>query len=343
MNHPIPTDIELKNGTSRPSVVGIRADFANYAETCFRFFGDRGYDVGLQAQGRCSVLLHLFCRSGNSATEPSIVGHNVCLSHATVVDISRRIYEQQGSIGISFDVMWYEPMSNSLEDIAATQRGQDFQFGCSMKTQVGSRLPQFSKPQSALIKGSIDFVGINHYATYYAHKNTSNIIGVLLNDSLLDSGALTLHDPDNSLIPIKDTLKDEKRIKYHNDYLTNLLASMRLETRWVDLTSGSSISPNFSGLGPKPRPKYYSGSNLARPIITPRAKILAYINFKITLVMSNQCDGCIIKGYFVWSLLDNWEWAARFTLRFGLYLIDYNDKLKRYLKDYIQWFKNFLK
>ncbi|KAL4180865.1 hypothetical protein AMTRI_Chr12g234480 [Amborella trichopoda] len=284
MNHPIPTDIELKNGTSRPSVVGIRADFANYAETCFRFFGDKGYDVGLQAQGRCSVLLHLFCRSGNSATEPSIVGHNVCLSHATVVDISRRIYEakQQGSIGISFDVMWYEPMSNSLEDIAATQRGQDFQFGCSMKTQVGSRLPQFSKPQSALIKGSIDFVGINHYATYYAHKNTSNIIGVLLNDSLLDSGALTLHDPDNSLIPIKDTLKDEKKIKYHNDYLTNLLASMRY-------------------------------------------------------------DGCIIKGYFVWSLLDNWEWAARFTLRFGLYVIDYNDKLKRYQQDYIQWFKNFLK
>ncbi|ERM99941.1 hypothetical protein AMTR_s00110p00104310 [Amborella trichopoda] len=298
------TDIKLRNGTSRPSVVGIRADFANYAETCFQFFGDRvkhwitfnephtfaiqGYDVGLQAPGRCSVLLHLFCRSGNSATEPYIVGHNVLLSHAAVVDIYRTKYKakQQGSIGISFDVMWYEPMSNSAVDIAATQRAQDFQFGwfmdplffgdypSSMKTRVGSRLPQFSKAQSALIKGSLDFVGINHYTTYYAQKSTSNIIGDLLNDSLSDSGALTLpfrngkpigdkassiwlyivphgirslmnyikqkygnpvviitengmDDPNNSLIPIKDALKDEKRIKYHNDYLTNLLASIR--------------------------------------------------------------------------------------------------------------------
>ncbi|ERN10581.1 hypothetical protein AMTR_s00028p00104290 [Amborella trichopoda] len=42
----------------------------------------------------------------------------------------------------------------------------------SMKTQVGNHLPQFSKAQSALIKGSLDFVGINHYITYYAQKKT---------------------------------------------------------------------------------------------------------------------------------------------------------------------------
>ncbi|KAE9454008.1 hypothetical protein C3L33_14126, partial [Rhododendron williamsianum] len=53
-------------------------------------------------------------------------------------------------------------------------------------------------------------------------------------------------------------------------------------------------------------------------------------------------DGCNVKGYFVWSLLDNWEWAAGFTSRFGLYFVDYNDKLKRYPKDSVQWFKTFL-
>jgi beta-glucosidase len=30
---------------------------------------------------------------------------------------------------MAFDVMWYVPASNSTEDIAATQRAQDFQFG----------------------------------------------------------------------------------------------------------------------------------------------------------------------------------------------------------------------
>lgn len=89
-------------------------DFATYAETCFQKFGDRvkhwitfnephtftiqGYDVGLQAPGRCSILLHLFCRAGNSATEPYIVAHNALLTHAKVVDIYRKKYKVKFSM-----------------------------------------------------------------------------------------------------------------------------------------------------------------------------------------------------------------------------------------------------
>lgn len=86
-----------------------RDDFAAYAKTCFQKFGDRvkhwitfnephifatqGYDFGLQAPGRCSIFFHLFCRVGNSATEPYIVGHNVLLAHATAMDIYRNKYK----------------------------------------------------------------------------------------------------------------------------------------------------------------------------------------------------------------------------------------------------------
>ncbi|XP_057481585.1 beta-glucosidase 40-like [Actinidia eriantha] len=343
------------NGWLHPQII---KDFALYVETCFEKFGDRvkhwitfnephtfttqGYDVGLQAPGRCSILLHIFCRGGNSATEPYIVGHNVLLSHATVVDIYRRKYKpkQHGSVGVSFDVIWFEPATNSTADIEAAQRAQDFQLGwfieplifgeypSSMITRVGSRLPRFTKAESALLKGSLDFIGINHYTTFYAKPNTTNIIGVLLNDSIADSGAITLpfrdgkpigdransiwlyivphgirslmnyikqkygnpqviitengmDDANSPLISLKDALKDEKRIKYHNDYLESLLASIK-------------------------------------------------------------DDGCNVKGYFVWSLLDNWEWAAGFSSRFGLYFVDYGDKLKRYPKDSVKWFKNFL-
>nr|CAD1837920.1 unnamed protein product [Ananas comosus var. bracteatus] len=282
----------------------IIKDYANYAETCFKAFGDRvkhwitfnephtfaiqGYDVGLQAPGRCSILLHLFCRAGNSATEPYIVAHNVLLSHAAVADIYRRSYKstQHGSVGIALDVMWFEPMTNSSEDIAATQRAQDFQFGwfmdplffgdypISMRTRVKNRLPRFTSDEAALIKGSLDFVGINHYTTYYAQKSSADIIGRLLNDTLADSGAATLpfkdlrpigdransiwlyivprgmrslmnyikqkysnppvfitengmDDPNSPFISIKDALKDDKRINYHNDYLANLSAAIR--------------------------------------------------------------------------------------------------------------------
>ncbi|KAF8021412.1 hypothetical protein BT93_G1753 [Corymbia citriodora subsp. variegata] len=339
----------------------IIKDFATYAETCFEKFGDRvkhwitfnepytlaiqGYDVGLHAPGRCSVFLRIFCRAGNSTTEPYIVGHNILLSHATAVDVYRKKYQQKqhGSIGLSFNVMWFVPKTNSTADIEATQRAQDFQLGwfieplifgnypSSMRSTVGSRLPAISSSESALLKGSLDFVGINHYTTYYGSNDTSDAFGRLLNDSLSDSGAVTLpfkdgildpigdrassiwlyivprglrslmnyiktkygnppviitengmDDPNPPLINIKDALKDQKRIKYHNDYLTNLLASIKE-------------------------------------------------------------DGCNVKGYFVWSLLDNWEWAAGYTSRFGLFFVDYNDKLKRYPKDSVRWFTNFLK
>lgn len=37
--------------------------------------------------------------------------------------------KQGGSLGIAFDVIWYESVSNSTKDIEATQRAQDFQLG----------------------------------------------------------------------------------------------------------------------------------------------------------------------------------------------------------------------
>ena len=40
-----------------------------------------------------------------------------------------------------------------------------------------------------------------------------------------------------------------------------------------------------------------------------------------------------MKGYFAWLLLDNFEWAYGYTVRFGLNFIDYNDGLKRYPKN----------
>lgn len=62
----------------------------------------------------------------------------------------------------------------------------------SMRTRVGNRLPKFTRAEAALVKGSLDFVGINHYTTFYAKKNSTNIINILLNDTLADSGAITL-------------------------------------------------------------------------------------------------------------------------------------------------------
>lgn len=53
-------------------------------------------------------------------------------------------------------------------------------------------------------------------------------------------------------------------------------------------------------------------------------------------------DGTDIRGYFAWSLLDNFEWAQGYTKRFGLVYVDYKNGLKRHPKASALWFSEFL-
>ena len=54
-------------------------------------------------------------------------------------------------------------------------------------------------------------------------------------------------------------------------------------------------------------------------------------------------DGVQVKGYFAWSLLDNFEWAQGYTKRFGLVYVDYKNGLARHPKSSAYWFLRFLK
>jgi len=55
-------------------------------------------------------------------------------------------------------------------------------------------------------------------------------------------------------------------------------------------------------------------------------------------------EGVNVKGYFAWSLLDNFEWKNGYTVGFGLNYVDRSDpRLKRYPKLSAKWFTNFLR
>lgn len=92
-----------------------RDAYANYAEFCFKTFGDRvknwmtfneprvvaalGYDDGKFAPGRCTN-----CSAGNSATEPYIVAHNMILSHAAAVKRYRDKYQVNTVLDSHFEM-----------------------------------------------------------------------------------------------------------------------------------------------------------------------------------------------------------------------------------------------
>ncbi|HOQ76062.1 MAG TPA: GH1 family beta-glucosidase [Thermoclostridium sp.] len=53
-------------------------------------------------------------------------------------------------------------------------------------------------------------------------------------------------------------------------------------------------------------------------------------------------DGTGVKGYFQWSILDNFEWAEGYDKRFGLVYVDF-ETLKRTVKDSAYWYSNVIK
>ncbi|MBD3318169.1 MAG: family 1 glycosylhydrolase [Chitinivibrionales bacterium] len=52
-------------------------------------------------------------------------------------------------------------------------------------------------------------------------------------------------------------------------------------------------------------------------------------------------DGVPVIGYFVWSIMDNFEWACGYSRRFGLIYVDYQSK-ERILKDSAHWYKEVI-
>ncbi|KAK2997718.1 hypothetical protein RJ639_024857, partial [Escallonia herrerae] len=149
-------------------------DFVDYADFCFRTYGDRvkhwiticgpwsyaysGYGVGTFAPGR-----------GYSLSE-----------NQQLLEMSTLPNGEVGEIGIILQQMWPIPYSQSKEDQGAAQRAKDFMLGWfmeplifgdypkSMKALVGRRLPKFTPQESRMIKGTYDFIALNYYTANYS-------------------------------------------------------------------------------------------------------------------------------------------------------------------------------
>ncbi|MCG5471495.1 beta-glucosidase [Micromonospora sp. LAH09] len=68
---------------------------------------------------------------------------------------------------------------------------------------------------------------------------------------------------------------------------------------------------------------------------------VAYLDGHLRAVRAAIDDGVDVRGYFVWSLLDNWEWAEGFTKRFGLVHVDYATQ-RRTPKSSYTWLRDVI-
>ncbi|XP_057852579.1 uncharacterized protein LOC131062859 [Cryptomeria japonica] len=333
-------------------------DFRAFAEVCFREFGDRvkywttfnepnafpplSYDIGWWPPQRCSSPFGFGnCSAGDSTEEPYLVAHHVLLSHAAAVELYRENFQakQKGFISLVILALWYVPLTNSSNDIAATQRTIDFHNGwfidplffgdypSSMKKIVGSRLPNFTKEQSKKLKGSFDFVGLNHYGTYYVSDSPSQWIA-------------TERDYIRDLSSKQTVMRDDIPIgKFAPTGITVVPWGFQaLLEHFKQHYGNPAIIIYENGYG--------TINNQSLPLSealndTGRMEYLHDYLDSLLLAIRN---GSNTRGYFVWTLMDNFEFLFGFKIRYGLFYVDFKDKnLKRYPTLSACWLTKFLK
>ncbi|KAF7139428.1 hypothetical protein RHSIM_Rhsim07G0051400 [Rhododendron simsii] len=327
-------------------------DFANFAELCYKEFGDRvkhwitinepwtyasqGYDVGALAPGRCSAWRNNDCPAGDSATEPYIVAHHMLLCHGAAVKVYKEKYQasQKGQIGITLVSQWFVPYSNSKSNIEAAQRALDFMYGWfihpltygdypkTMRSIVGKRLPKFTPEQVKLVKGSFDFIGLNYYSGNFASNDPS---ANSVNDSYSsDSLANLTVERHGKLIGTPTAVS----IFY---IFPKGLQELLIYTK--EKYNNPVIYITENGMGD-------ANNVTAKEGVKDHLRIHFYRRH-LGAVQNAIKAGVKVKGFFAWAFLDNFEWGSGYTLRFGLGYVDYHDNLKRYPKDSALWFRKF--
>lgn len=296
--------------------------FSDYADYLFQELGDvvkywitlnepwvmgvMGYVWGVHAPGMKDIYTGFR------------VIHNELRAHSEAVR-AFRAEGIDGKIGITLSNHSQEPVSDREEDIKAAKIAHEYvNYPLFLDPiyngtypehllMVGEEFfPQGYERDLLHIKEPIDFVGINYY-----------------------SGSLVKYDPD-SLFGIKQV-----------DF-----GLPKTEMGWEIYPKGLYII--LKGVQDTYNPKeiFITENGAAFNDIVENGMVhdenrIDYLREHFKMAHKAMSDGVRLKGYFVWSLLDNFEWAYGYSKRFGIVYVDYNTQ-KRIIKDSGHWYKNVI-
>jgi len=191
-----------------------------------------------------------------------------------------------------------------------------------MRQRLKERLPQFTSQERDQIKGSNDFLGLNHYTTMYA----SDAGGKKMQGEVYGNGGLA-EDQDVQLSTDPQWEKTEMGWAIVPWGLNKLL-------HWIDERYNHPkiiITENGCALN----------EQVVNGAVDDPIRI-AFLNEYLRECHRAIQDGVQLNGYFIWSFMDNFEWAFGYTKRFGIYYVDYNSG-KRIPKSSANWYKQVIK
>jgi beta-glucosidase len=269
----------------------------------------KGYGLGRHAPGR-TLLTRAFP-----------VAHYQLLGHGLAVGALRSVAPGV-SVGIANNVQPVHPASDNAADVAAARlydamRNRVFVDSVLLGTYP-DELPRFhGHPDPALIadgdlatiSAPLDFLGVNYYNPEMVRAGDSNPLGVEL--ALWPDAPRTAFDwpvvPDGMFEVLTD-LRDGYGEALPPIYVTENGAAFE------DTPEGSTVHD---------------------------PQRVEYLDAHLRAVRRAIDAGVDVRGYFCWSLLDNFEWAEGYSKRFGLVYVDYPTQ-RRIPKDSYAWYRRVI-
>ncbi|GAB3908227.1 GH1 family beta-glucosidase [Mucilaginibacter boryungensis] len=319
----LPQALEAKGGWTNREIVGW---FTNYATICAQYFGDRvkhwmvmnepgvftgaGYFLGLHAPGRTGLRNYL----------PTI--HHTVLSIVSAAKQLRYVLPD-ATIGTTFSCSHIEPYSQKTRDINAANRVDALLNRLFIEPLLGLGYPM---NEVTALKG------INKYI----------LPG--------DEANMTF---DFDFIGIQNYTREIVKFSLFTPYVYARL--VKAVKRNVPTTlMGWEVHPpalyqvlkQFAAYRPD-KPIYITENGVAFEDTLSDEGILdtervEFLQTHISEVLKAKNEGVNVKGYFVWTLTDNFEWAEGYHPRFGLIHVDFKTQ-RRTIKASGRWYGKFLK
>ena len=298
---------------------GVVDAFVNYADLVTARLGDRVHAYATLNEPWCSAMLGHYLGEhapGLKDRKKALqAAHHLLLAHGAALPVMRENAPgAQHGVVLNFTPSY--PVSGDPQDERAARLFDGFfnrwfleplvqaAYPEDMWEVYGEDVPEVHAGDLATISAPLDFLGVNYY-----------------------SRAVTAHDPDGEPPRFKGVSVGGE----HTDMgwevfpqgLTDLL--VRLDKDYPNLP-----------------PLLITENGAAYPDRLESGEVkddnrIQYLKTHLGAVAEAMARGADVRGYFAWSLMDNFEWAFGYDKRFGLVYVDY-ETLERIPKASAKWY-----
>ncbi len=289
------------------------AAFADYAALMVKRLGDRVKRwTTFNEPGVVAFAGYLNGEHAPGVQDPRAafqVAHNLLVAHGLATQ-AMRAARHGLEVGIVLNLWPADPASDEPADVAAAEAFWEREealfldaifkghYPVAAHDFVGAGMPRICDGDMAIIAQELDFVGVNYYSR--------NLVGA--------QGCVS---------PVPGAEYTEMGWEVCAPALRRLLDRMHRDYRLP--------------------PIYITENGAAFPdVISPDGRVhdtrrLEYLRRHFIETCLAVQDGVDVRGYFVWSLTDNFEWSHGFSKRFGLIHVDYETQ-QRSIKDSGEWY-----